>query len=804
MKSCFNRALALMISLLMIFTVASPAFAYECAVCTYGNWKITKIATCEEKGEMARTCTRCGKVETIATPEEHNIEETVISADCTKGGYKKVACATCGEVIEESELPALEHTFGTAVTEKEATCTEDGKIITSCKVCGFEKEETVQKFGHKFSADASIINPTCTEEGHRRFSCTVCKEEIDEVTPALGHDEKTEKGKEATCTEDGLTDKIFCARCEEVISEQTVIPAFGHENVDMPRVEPTCTEKGLTEGVVCKHCGLAVEKSEEIPAKGHTPVAVPAVPSTCTKHGLTEGEKCADCDYVFKVQEELPLLTHEPEILPAVPSTCIKTGLTEGKYCKTCDTVIVQQTVTPPSGHTEVYYQAYAPTCDEVGYKAGKRCSVCGIIVEGLEEIPALGHTEDIYPEVPATCTTAGKSEGRKCLVCNTVTKEQIVIPATGHAEVVDYAVAATCQRTGLTEGRHCLTCNTVIVEQKKVPKAPHFIETIEIVEPTCTKSGKTAGECCAVCDLIVTAPKTTLPLGHSAKSKLTQATTTSDGSLDTVCERCDKIISTTPIKQVKTIKLSATSYVYDGKTKTPSVTVTDSSGKKLVKNTDYTLKYSSGRKNPGEYKVKVTLKGNYKGSKTYSYTITPAKTKVTAKASTTSIKLTWTAVTGAYGYRVYIYDTTANKWNTLIKATKETSYTFKSLDPGTTYRYAVKPYARDGSVIWGKLTDIDVSTKPSAPSLTSAESGAKNSVTVKWNAVSGATGYVIYYSTSKNGTYKKLGSTKERTFTSKKLSGGRNYYIRAKAYIKTSDGNIYSGASNIKSVYVK
>ena len=203
MKSCFNRALALMISLLMIFTVASPAFAYECAVCTYGNWKITKIATCEEKGEMARTCTRCGKVETIATPEEHNIEETVISADCTKGGYKKVACATCGEVIEESELPALEHTFGTAVTEKEATCTEDG-----------------------------------------------------------------------------LTDKIFCARCEEVISEQTVIPAFGHENVDMPRVEPTCTEKGLTEGVVCKHCGLAVEKSEEIPAKGHTPVAVPAVPST--------------------------------------------------------------------------------------------------------------------------------------------------------------------------------------------------------------------------------------------------------------------------------------------------------------------------------------------------------------------------------------------------------------------------------------------------------------------------------------------------------------------------------------------
>ena len=89
-------------------------------------------------------------------------------------------------------------------------------------------------------------------------------------------------------------------------------------------------------------------------------------------------------------------------------------------------------------------------------------------------------------------------------------------------------------------------------------------------------------------------------------------------------------------------------------------------------------------------------------------------------------------------------------------------------------------------------------------PASKASSIATKNSVTVKWNAVSGATGYVIYYSTSKNGTYKKLGSTKERTFTSSKLSGGRNYYIRAKAYIKTSDGNIYSGASNIKSAYVK
>ena len=92
---------------------------------------------------------------------------------------------------------------------------------------------------------------------------------------------------------------------------------------------------------------------------------------------------------------------------------------------------------------------------------------------------------------------------------------------------------------------------------------------------------------------------------------------------------------------------------------------------------------------------------------------------------------------------------------------------------------------------------------KPSAPAISSLDS-SNGKVTAKWNAVTGATGYVVYYAKSKNGSYKKLGSTKDRTFTSKKLSGGRTYYIRIKAYIKTDNGNIYSGASNIKSVYVK
>ena len=58
MKSYLNRAIALMISILLVFSVVSPAFAYTCVTHDWGNWKITKVATCEEKGEMTRSCKR--------------------------------------------------------------------------------------------------------------------------------------------------------------------------------------------------------------------------------------------------------------------------------------------------------------------------------------------------------------------------------------------------------------------------------------------------------------------------------------------------------------------------------------------------------------------------------------------------------------------------------------------------------------------------------------------------------------------------------------------------------------------------
>ena len=85
-------------------------------------------------------------------------------------------------------------------------------------------------------------------------------------------------------------------------------------------------------------------------------------------------------------------------------------------------------------------------------------------------------------------------------------------------------------------------------------------------------------------------------------------------------------------------LQLAKTSYTYDGQVKTPDVTVKNGSIT-LSKDTDYTVSYATGRKNAGTYKVTVTLKGNYSGTASKSFTINKAANSLTIKAKTGTVK---------------------------------------------------------------------------------------------------------------------------------------------------------------------
>ncbi len=79
-------------------------------------------------------------------------------------------------------------------------------------------------------------------------------------------------------------------------------------------------------------------------------------------------------------------------------------------------------------------------------------------------------------------------------------------------------------------------------------------------------------------------------------------------------------------------VTLSSKTVTYNGKVQAPSVVVKSPNGTTLKRGVHYTVKYEGKRITVGTYKVTVKmLKGNFTGSKTLTFKITPPKTAVTS-----------------------------------------------------------------------------------------------------------------------------------------------------------------------------
>ncbi len=298
---------------------------------------------------------------------------------------------------------------------------------------------------------------------------------------------------------------------------------------------------------------------------------------------------------------------------------------------------------------------------------------------------------------------------------------------------------------------------------------------------------------------------------GHNYEEVVTKATTTAGGKVETKCSACGDVSSTKTIAKIDSVTLSATKYIHDGKNKTPRVTVTDADGNKLVKNVDYKTSVASKRSGIGRYTVKVTFIGKYSGSKNVYFTILPGKpaTVKSASQTTSSVKLSWSAVSGAAGYTVYRYSPSKKAY---VKAgtTEGTSFTVKSLYAGTKYTFRVVAY---GKTSGGKVYDsesyalLKTATKTKTPELTKVTaSSTKGKAYVYHSNVSGETGYTVYYSTSKDSGFKKYANFKADTTRCDitGLTSGKTYYFKVRTYITTNSGYVYSAWSAVKSVKVK
>ena len=75
---------------------------------SFGDWKITKAATCTAEGTQTRTCSVCGKVETQTIAKTaHKYVNTVVKPTYTAQGYTLHKCSVCGASSKDTYTAKL-------------------------------------------------------------------------------------------------------------------------------------------------------------------------------------------------------------------------------------------------------------------------------------------------------------------------------------------------------------------------------------------------------------------------------------------------------------------------------------------------------------------------------------------------------------------------------------------------------------------------------------------------------------------------------------------------------------------------
>ena len=248
------------------------------------------------------------------------------------------------------------------------------------------------------------------------------------------------------------------------------------------------------------------------------------------------------------------------------------------------------------------------------------------------------------------------------------------------------------------------------------------------------------------------------------------------------------------------TVTLSETEYTYDGKAKEPAVTVTK--GTEKLRGTDFTVKYENNI-NPGTAKAIVTGAGGYTGTVTKEFTIKEAKKK--------NIDLTCKKVfTKKYGDKAFSLQAKAVKGAKITYKTsdkkvadvdKKGKVTIKGTGIATITIKATASGYDDKSL---KVTVKVSPSKASAPSLKTLR-GRK--LKVSWKKDSRATGYQVQYCASK--AFKKgvktitISRNKTITRTISKLTKGKRYYVRVRAYksvkVNKKTQKLYGAWSSVK-----
>ena len=766
------------------FTVSMPG---QCSAsmlsASWGNWvdgcKKTMTFTALKAGtttiEVQLIASLTGKVvKTYSLPVTINPNTYTIKYDANGGtGAPSSQTKIYGQTLTLSNTKPIRngYTFlgwSTSSTATSATYSAGGSYTSNSEATLY----AIWKKNHIHSYTSSVTKqPTCTQTGIKTYTCS-CGNSYTETISGTGHKfGNWSTTKAATCTIDG-TKTRKCSFCGK--TETQVIPKTSH-NYTTKVVAPTCTSQGYTLHT-CSKCRTSYKDTYKN-AKGHSFGEWSTTKSsTCT----TDGKKTRKC------------------------SSCGKT----------------ETQVIPKTSHNYTT-RVVAPTCTAQGYTL-HTCLKCGTSYKDTYK-NTKGHSFGAWTITRSATSTAEGTKTRKCAVCSK-TETQIIAKTGYYSEKNLKQIIEKKSNFKIAEwayedfdGDGTKEAFAIIGEKKYISDKNTYVfvwfinhkgETTQLKRKVygkefksyCTYYGNaqvfkqdnkrffsfTSSMC---------APSTGFIFGVvNGKPKEFKIS----GKYKGFEFENGKLFANEIDANEQGLITVKNELIYDNKTNELVLTKPAHIHKYIIKTVvkptytaqGYTLHKCSvcGASYKDNYKAKLVL-GKV------------SKLKASSN-KTNSVKLSWNKVSGASGY--YVYQQKNGKWSK-IKTTKSTSYTVPKLKSGTTYKFAIKAYKTSNSsaITSASYSTVTTSTKPATVNL-KLTAGSKKA-TVKWNKVTGATGYKVYYKTSKKGSWKLLKTTGSGTtsYTKTGLTKGKTYYFTVKA-VRTTGGKTYNGSYNAKSVKVK
>ena len=299
------------------------------------------------------------------------------------------------------------------------------------------------------------------------------------------------------------------------------------------------------------------------------------------------------------------------------------------------------------------------------------------------------------------------------------------------------------------------------------------------------------------------------LALLGEKESKPSSGKTSDDTSLEGLIGLIEKLTGAEiPMREVTVSKIA--DQTYTGKEIKPVPKITRN-GITLERGTDYSLSYSDNIK-VGTGKIKITGKGQYKGTKTVSFKIVKDGSSTKKKTGTGSSGKN--AKDGKFTVKPsknsYVYNGESRKPSVKV--------TFRGKNvPSSGYTVSYKNNKNVGTAtitVTGKgeykgvsgTAEFKITLK--APSFTSVSSPESGQISLAWKKDTQADGYQIQYCGEKSFSSKvkelKINSNATVKETITKLTPGKKYYVRIRSYKKSSSRNTYGPFGNIRTVTVK